>query len=160
LPRVLPFALALFAAGCANFGAISQGDSVERVAAKVGAAGTVWKNPDGSEVWEYPQGPIGVQTFMIDMGPDRVVHGVYQVLSDEYFSKVLPGMTRDEVRRLLGRPKEIWIFPTREEETWSWRYQELYARYMFFNVLFDGPSGTVRTTQRLDEIFGGRGGRH
>lgn len=94
---------------------------------------------------------------MIDIDPDRAVHGVHQVLSEEYFSKVLPGMTREEVRRLLGRPKEIWLFPAREEETWSWRYQEL--RSMFFNVLFDGPSGTVRTTQRLDEVLGGRGKR-
>src|SRR5258708_35139382 len=57
-------ALAFLTAGCANFSAISPGDSALTVEARVGPPGTVWKNADGSEVWEYPMGPTGVQTFM------------------------------------------------------------------------------------------------
>jgi hypothetical protein len=119
----------------------------------------MWKNADGSEVWEYSSGPSGVQTFMIDIGPDRTVRAVRQVLREEYFSRVVPGMSRDEVRRLLGRPKEVWYFPARDEEVWTWRYLEV--NYRLFNVLFDHTSGAVRTTLRLDEVFlpGGRG-RH
>jgi len=152
-------ALSLVAAGCANFSAISPGDPAPTVEARVGAPGTVWENADGSEVWEYPMGPSGVQTFMIDIGPDRAVRAVRQVLREEYFSKVVAGMFRDDVRRLLGRPKEVWYFPARDEETWTWRYLEV--NYRFFNVLFDRTSGTVRTTLRLDEVFlpGGRGKR-
>jgi hypothetical protein len=152
-------ALAFVAAGCANFSALSPGDSALTVEARVGAPGTVWKNADGSEVWEYPLGPSGVQTFMIDVGADRTVQAVRQVLREEYFSKVVPGMSRDEVRRLLGRPKEVWYFPGRDEEVLTWRYLEV--NYRFFNVLFDRTSGTVRSTLRLDEVFlpGGRGRR-
>jgi len=105
-------------------------------------------------------GPSGVQTFMIDIGPDRAVRAVRQVLKEEYFSKVVAGMSRDDVRRLLGRPKEVWYFPARDEEVWVWRYFEI--TYRFFNVLFDRTGGTVRTTLRLDEVFlpgGGRGRR-
>jgi len=151
--------LAFVAGGCANFGAISPGDSPQQVTAKVGAPGTVWKNPDGSEVWEYPQGPSGVQTFMIDIGPDQAVQAVHQVLNERYFSRVNAGMSRDDVRRLLGKPKEVWYFPALSEESWTWRYLDV--RYRFFHVLFDQPSGTVRYTLRLDEVFpvGGRG-RH
>jgi hypothetical protein len=144
-------ALVLLPAACANFSAISPGDSAPTVEARVGAPGTVWKNADGSEVWEYPLGPAGVQTFMIDIGPDRTVRAVRQVLKEEYFSKVVAGMSRDEVRRLLGRPKEVWYFPARDEEVWTWRYLEV--NYRFFNVLFDRTSGTVRSTLRLDEVF-------
>ena len=64
------------------------------------------------------------------------------------------------MRRLLGRPKEVWYFPARDEEVWVWRYFEI--TYRFFNVLFDRTGGTVRTTLRLDEVFlpgGGRGRR-
>ncbi len=153
-------ALAVLPAACANFSAISPGDSAQDVEARVGAPGTVWENADGSEVWEYPMGPSGVQTFMIDIGADRAVRAVRQVLREEYFSKVVAGMFRDDVRRLLGRPKEVWYFPARDEETWTWRYLEV--NYRFFNVLFDRTSGTVRTTLRLDEVFlpgGGRGRR-
>ena len=153
-------ALAVLPAACANFSAIPPGDSAQDVEARVGAPGTVWKNADGSEVWEYPMGPSGVQTFMIDIGPDRAVRAVRQVLTEEYFAKVVAGMSREDVRRLLGRPKEVWYFPARDEEVWTWRYLEV--NYRFFNVLFDRTSGTVRTTLRLDEVFlpsGGRGKR-
>jgi hypothetical protein len=148
---LLLFALAAYLAGCANFVGVSNGMPAQQVQAKLGAPETVRKNPDGSEVWEYPGGPLGRQTYMVTLGSDRAVRQVQQVLSDEYFSKVRTGMSRDEVRRLLGKPGEIMVFNARDEEVWSWRYQEQNA--MFFNVLFDRSSGTVRTTQRLEEIL-------
>ena len=159
LHRAAALLALILAAGCANFSAISPGDSAQTVETRVGAPGAVWKNADGSEVWEYPLGPAGVQTFMIDVGPDRTVRAVRQVLKEEYFSKVVAGMSRDEVRRLLGRPKEVWYFPARDEEVWTWRYLEV--NYRLFNVLFDHTSGAVRSTLRLDEVFlpAGRG-RH
>src|SRR2546422_9204738 len=137
-------ALSALSAGCANFSAISPGDSAHSVEARVGPPAAVWKNADGSEVWEYPQ---GVQTFMVTIDSDLAVREMHQVLSEEYFSKVHAGMSRDEVRRLLGRPKEIWYFSRRDEEVWVWRYLEV--NYRFFNVLFDHTSGMVRTTLRL-----------
>jgi hypothetical protein len=148
---ILLFAFAALLAGCANFAAVSSGTPAQRVQAKLGAPANVWKNTDGSEVWEYPGGPLGRQTYMVTLGPDRAVREVHQVLSDEYFSRVRAGMSRDEVRRLLGRPGEIMVFGGRDEEVWSWRYQQ--QNPMFFNVLFDRSAGTVRSTQRLEEIL-------
>jgi outer membrane protein assembly factor BamE (lipoprotein component of BamABCDE complex) len=143
--------LAASLAGCANFTAVTSGMPAQQVQAKLGAPETVRKNSDGSEVWEYPGGPFGRQTYMVTVGADRTVREVHQVLNDEYFSRVRAGMSRDEVRRLLGRPAEIMVFGARDEEVWSWRYQQQNA--MFFNVLFDRSAGTVRTTQRLEEIL-------
>ena len=156
---VLLLLCAAFTAGCASFSAVKPGASALQLETLMGAPADVWRNADGSEVWEYPLGPSGVQTFMIDIGADQAVQAVHQVLREEYFSKVVAGMSRDEVRRLLGRPKEVWYFPARDEEVWVWRYLEV--NYRFFNVLFDRTSGTVRTTLRLDEVFlpGGRGKR-
>jgi hypothetical protein len=87
---------------------------------------------------------------MVTIGPDRRVQEVHQALSEPYFSKVQAGMSRDDIFRLLGRPREIWYFPPRDEEVWVWRYYE--TSYMFFNVLFDRTRGTVRTVQRLEEV--------
>jgi hypothetical protein len=142
---------ACLAGGCANFAAIGPGDSAQAVAKQVGAPTGVWKNPDGSELWEYAQGPYGRQTYMVALGSDHAVRAVHQVLSEEYFSRVRSGMSRDEVRQLLGRPGEIAVFPLRGDEVWSWRYQQ--ENPMLFHVLFDRGSGTVRSTQRLDEIL-------
>ena len=149
--RLSLFALAAFLAGCANFSAVTSGMPAQQVQAKLGAPETVRKNADGSEVWEYPGGPLGKQTYMVTLGSDRAVREVRQVLNDEYFSRVRAGMSRDEVRRLLGRPGETMVFGARDEEVWSWRYQQENA--MFFHVLFDRSAGTVRTTLRLEEIL-------
>jgi hypothetical protein len=43
------------------------------------------------------------------------------------------------------------MFSARDEEVWSWRY--LQGNPMFFNVLFDRSAGTVRSTQKLEEIL-------
>ena len=144
-------ALAASLAACANLGPITSGMPAQQVQAKLGAPETVRKNSDGSEVWEYPGGPLGRQTYMVTLGSDRAVREVQQVLNDEYFSRVSAGMSRDEVRRLLGKPGEIMVFGARDEEVWSWRYQQ--QNPMFFNVLFDRTAGTVRTTQRIEEIL-------
>src|SRR5438132_12488803 len=148
VPLLFP---ALFAAGCANFSAIKPGASAQQIETLVGAPANAWKNVDGSEVWEYPRGPFGVETYMVTLGPDRAVREVRQVLNEAYFSKIQAGMSREEVRRLIGNPREVWYFPARDEETWTWRYYDI--NYRFFNVLFDRSEGTVRSTLRLDEIL-------
>jgi hypothetical protein len=159
LRRAALLALAVLPSACANFSAISPGDSAQEVAARVGAPGAVWENADGSEVWEYPQGYFAVQTFMVAFNPDHAVREVRQVLNEAYFSRIQPGMSREDVRHLLGKPREIWYFAARDEETWTWRYYDI--TYKLFHVLFDRSAGTVRTTLRLDEILflDGRGKR-
>jgi hypothetical protein len=144
--------LALLPAGCADLSAISPGTSPQQVQARAGAPSAVWKNTDGSEVWEYSSVPLGLQTYMVSFGPDHAVREVHQVLSEEYFSKVRKGMSRDEIRRIFGKPGEISYFPSREEEIWSWRYLGDGAQYMFFNVHFDRGTGTVRTASRTQEF--------
>ena len=140
---------ALFAAGCASFSAINPGASAQRVETLVGAPASVWKNADGSEVWEYPQGPLGVETYMVTLGSDRAVREVRQVLSDEYISKLHVGMSRDEVRRLLGRPRDIGSSDLNDEEIWSWRYREWGVRNMELYAQFDRPTGVLKKIARF-----------
>ncbi|TMH74727.1 MAG: outer membrane protein assembly factor BamE [Betaproteobacteria bacterium] len=141
--------LAASLAGCANFTAVSSGMPAQQVQAKLGAPETVRKNADGSEVWEYPGGPLGRQTYMVTLGSDHAVREVHQVLNDEYFSRVRAGMSRDEVRRLLGRPGEIMVFGARDEEVWSWRYREWGVRNMELYVQFDRSTGTLKSISRF-----------
>jgi len=81
---LLLLVLAASLAGCANFTAVTSGMPAQQVQAKLGAPETVRKNADGSEVWEYPEGPYGRQTYMVTVGADRTVREVHQVLNDEY----------------------------------------------------------------------------
>ena len=140
---------ALFAAGCASFSAINPGVSARQVETLVGAPANVWKNADGSEVWEYPRGPLGVETYMVTLGSDRVVREVRQALSDETISKLHVGMSRDEVRRLLGSPRDIGFSDLNDEEIWSWRYREWGVRNMELYAQFDRPTGVLKKITRF-----------
>jgi hypothetical protein len=141
----------VLAAGCASFPGIRPGTPAPEIRATFGAPGAVWKNPDGSETWEYPLGPIGVQTYMITLGPQQTVREVRQVLTPEYLENVQPGMSRDEVRRMIGKPAETVYFAARDEEVWTWRIQEFHFRHRRFNALFDRTTGILRSTLTLDE---------
>lgn len=151
-PRGL-FVSALFAwiaAGCANFSAIQPGDPTQSVTDRVGEPTTVWTNEDGSEIWQYPQGHYATQTFIVIVGPDERVVEVHQALSEPYFSKVQRGMSREDVQRLLGPPREVRNFPARNEETWTWRYVDI--TNMQFNVNFDRTQDRVKSVQRVQEV--------
>src|SRR5438552_14841052 len=136
-------ALATSLAACANLTGVTSGMPARQVQAKLGAPASVWKNADGSEVWEYPRGPLGVETYMVTLGSDRAVREVRQVLSEGTISKLHVGMSRDEVRRLVGRPRDIGFYSLNDEEVWSWRYREWKVRNMELYVQFDRPTGTL-----------------
>jgi outer membrane protein assembly factor BamE (lipoprotein component of BamABCDE complex) len=109
---------------------------------------------DGSKRLEYPRGPQGLNTYMVDIGPDGKLVAVTQALTAENFAKIRPGMTEDEVRRLLGKPGEIAVYPLKPETVWSWKWREGgVTQEAFFNAHF-GPDHTVTTTSRSDVIRG------
>jgi hypothetical protein len=144
-------AVLALAAGCASFPGIRPGTPAPEIRATFGAPEAVWKNPDGSETWEYPLGPVGVQTYMITLEPEQTVREVRQVLTPEYLENVQPGMSRDEVRRMIGKPGETVYFAARDEEVWTWRIQEFHFRHRRFHALFDRTTGILRSTLTLDE---------
>ncbi|HKW38740.1 MAG TPA: outer membrane protein assembly factor BamE [Burkholderiales bacterium] len=147
-------ALAALAAslwGCAAISPVKNGMDEMQVQARMGKPETVRRNSDGSETWEYPLGPAGRETYMVTVGSDHAVREVRQVLSERYFRQVTAGMSREQVRRLLGKPGDVSVFSARNEEVWSWRYQQ--ENPMFFNVMFDRSAGTVTATQQLEEIL-------
>src|SRR5256885_13402199 len=134
---------------CAGFSAINPGTSAREVETRMGAPANVWKNTDGSEVWEYPRGPLGVETYMVTLGSDRTVREVHQVLSEEYISKLQVGMSREEVRRLVGRPSHVGFSDFTDEEIWSWRYREWKVRTMDLYVQFDRPTGALKRVSKF-----------
>jgi hypothetical protein len=154
-------ALAALIPGCANYvGSIAPGTRAQDLQARVGPPAEVWKNTDGTETWEYRQGPAGYYTYMIDLGPDRAVRAVHQVLDEPYFAKVSPGMSREQVHRLLGGPKEVAHYPRQHEEVWTWRFKQEQVWYRLFMVYFDESTGTVVRTFRMDDpVYYDKGGK-
>jgi len=147
-------AFALLGAACASYSGrglqpgVSSEDEVRRT---MGAPAMELGNPDGSKQLAYPRGPLGTETFMVRVGRDGLVQGVDQVLRDEVFYRIVPGITKDDVLRLIGPPSEMMEFPRLQQTAWEYRYQDAWGYTAFLSVMID-PQGIVagRTTRRLD----------
>lgn len=103
-----------------------------------------WQDADGSATWEYTRMPYGIVNYMIDFGPDRVVRAVRQVLTEENFAKVRPGMTREQIRRLLGKPVQEQYFSLKKEYVWNWKTKSDGSYDYFFDVYFDEDGHVTR----------------
>jgi outer membrane protein assembly factor BamE (lipoprotein component of BamABCDE complex) len=109
---------------------------------------------DGSKRFEYPRGPEGLNTYFVDIGPDGRLVSVTQVLTAANFARVRIGMSEDEVRRLLGKPGQIAVYPLKPETVWSWKWREGgVTQEAYFNVHFDA-NHSVYTMSRSDVIRG------
>lgn len=115
---------------------------------QMGKPEIVWENDDGSRRLEYPRAPGGLKTYMVDIGADGKLRGVTQALSAESFQQVQPGMSQDDVRRLLGKPTTVAEYRLKKETVWSWRWLEDGVNSPgMFNAHF-GPDGRVTVTSR------------
>jgi hypothetical protein len=147
--------LALVLAGCAALSpSIPPGASKADVEAALGKPVDVVNAPGGDVVWQYPRGPVGQTTYMVAFGADGRAKGLTQALTWENFAGLRPGMTRDEVRLVLGRPGGTVTYRNLGEEVWSYRYQIPVSTNRIFNVHFDAATGRVRSTSdQEDPLF-------
>jgi outer membrane protein assembly factor BamE (lipoprotein component of BamABCDE complex) len=79
--------------------------------------------------------------------------------SDEVFGRIAPGMTNDDVRRLVGPPDETMRFPMSNTLSWDYYYQDTWGYMAIFYVTF-GADGRVVTkiSRRINDggDFSGR----
>ena len=114
-----------------------------------------WQDADGSATLEYPRTPNGVVNYMIDFGPDKVLRAVRQVLTEANFARVREGMTREQVRRLLGQPASEQYYPLKKEYVWDWKTKTESAYDYFFDVYFDEQGRVTRTGTHFKALSGG-----
>lgn len=156
MKKWLSIALLTALSACANYGSngLRPGEArLEDVLRVMGKPAMEWRDADGSRQLAYPRGPEGVHTFMAYLGPDGRLQKVENVLDDAGFAKVRPGMSQENVLRVLGPSWPGWTayFKARDELVWEWRYCDAWNELARFDVLFDGSQKTVRTTQRQTE---------
>jgi outer membrane protein assembly factor BamE (lipoprotein component of BamABCDE complex) len=126
-----------------------------QIRAQMGEPETARNFTDGSKRLEYPRGPAGTTTYFVDIDTAGKFVSVTQVLTAQNIAKIRPGMTQDEVRRILGKPTTIAEYPLKKERVWSWHWEEGgVTRDAMFNAHF-GPDGIVTTTSRSEALGGG-----
>lgn len=128
-------------------GVSTEGD----VRVVMGQPETVWEEEDGTRALQYPKGPEGVRTWEFTIDKSGKLKDYRQLLTTENFSQVTPGMSKDEVRRMLGKPRSIAQFKLKNEEVWDWRYQDVTVPSLF-NVHFDMGTGKVNRTSTSEAL--------
>lgn len=139
---------ALFLSACAGYsgGPLTPGVStLTEVEARLGQPAMVWKNADGSQQLAFATGPGGTQTFMVFVATDGKLQRIAGVLNEGFFDLIKPGMSQEQVLRLLG-PSGTPPTPFRRTDTltWSWLFCQSQNVQQYFDVNFDASTGLVR----------------
>ncbi|MBI3156507.1 MAG: hypothetical protein HYZ20_14005 [Burkholderiales bacterium] len=97
--------------------------------------------PGGGIRLEYATGPYGLQTWMVDLDTAGRVTQARQVLEYGALTALqgeLPGMTREELLRTLGRPGEVRSGGRQGGQVWSWRFFSPFCLWFQVGVGDDG----------------------
>jgi outer membrane protein assembly factor BamE (lipoprotein component of BamABCDE complex) len=142
--------LALLASACAVQG-VRPGATESEILQTMGAPALELRDPDGSRHLAYPTGPFGLQTHMARIGPDGRLRALEQVLDDGRFHTIQPGMTREELLRLIGPPAETMRFDNLRQTSWDYRFRDTWGYLAILSVMID-DQGLVasRITRRIE----------
>lgn len=120
--------VALGSAGCAGpkgplvqKAKVSPGQNEAAVLAAMGQPTNRYSMPQGSQRLEFAKGPLGYETWMVDLDANGRVTAAEQVLTQAGFDRVHVGMPAEALQRLLGRPAEKQR-QYLDRVTWYWRY--------------------------------------
>ena len=77
---------------------------------------------DGKKKLQFPRGPGGSHTYFVYLDNEDQVLGWEQVLTEERFNQIAPGMTKDQVIDLIGVSKITHGLARERGEVWHYRY--------------------------------------
>ena len=78
---------------------------------------------------EFPRGPYGKHTWFVYVDASGRAVRSEQVLTEQNFNRINPGMAQDDVRLLLGRPGEVQGLGRSRGEVWSYRYENSFCNW-------------------------------
>ena len=111
----------------------------------------------GARTFEYNRQPAGNVNYLITIGSDGKMSALRQVLTPQNFSKVLPGMPMETVRKMLGKPMKITPYVLQQTIHYDWRYLNPPTTAMIFTVVFDRDLKVVSTASVIEELANPRG---
>ncbi len=99
------------------------------------------RTTDGARL-EFPRGPKGKHTYFVTFDDEGKLTSWQQVLTEERFKLIKPGMPEDEVMNLIGSGKERFGLARNRGYVWSYRYQTPLCQW--FQIEFTADK-TVRS---------------
>ncbi len=129
--------------GCASYAPDRSviGLSREEVVARLGDP---YPAPSGVRAnrLDFPRGPYGKHTYFVHFDEQGRATRVEQVLSEERFDQIAPGMSTDEVIQRIGISRSTFGLARERGFVWSYRYENPLCRW--FQIEFT-KEGTVRS---------------
>ena len=140
---LLLFGILLLSA-CAGYGPNNGmiGSSKEHIIQHLGKPTTELQTPEGA-VMIFSKGPRGKETFFIYLDSNGVMHRWAQVLDENHFDRIRPGMTPDQVIEIIGESKDRFGLARGRGYVWNYRYINPFC--FWFQIEF-AADNTVRST--------------
>jgi hypothetical protein len=125
-PLRLAFLLAFMAinlAACAGYAPSADlvGQSKASVLQKLGQPEREYE-AGGRKKLQFPRGPYGSHTYFVYLDNEDKVLGWEQVLTEERFNQIVPGMTQAQVIDLIGISKITNGLARERGEVWHYRF--------------------------------------
>jgi len=140
MKSILPSLTIVLAAGCASYAGsgLKPGvDSEARVREVMGEPAMKLANADGTTTLAYPRGPTGYDTFMARLTSAGRLESIEQVLDTRHFNRIVPGLGKEDVLRIIGPPRLEQPFPRQQELAWDYRYLDEWGFSSILSVMFD-----------------------
>lgn len=90
------------------------------IIASQGQPTRIWPEPDGGSTLEYATQPLGSSCWMLRLDAGGTLVEAYDALAAGQRERVQPGMTAQQVTRLLGRERRREFFVFSGEDVWDW----------------------------------------
>jgi hypothetical protein len=150
MQRALAIVSISLVAACATPATLT-GRTEAELNAKMGPPSGQYPNSDGSRILAYSMGRLGTETYMADVSPAGQVIAVRGARNDDTFQRIVQGMHRDEVLRMIGPPGDTMRFPRQNQDSWEYYYQDTWGYPAYFYVNFDASGIVVsKVTRRID----------
>ncbi len=132
--------------GCATSYAPSSdiiGFSPEQVIARLGPPFPPPDSLDGVKRLDFPRGPYGKHTYIVEFDSDGRAERFAQVLDEKNFARIKPEMSTEEVREVIGVSRDTFVLGRDRGFVWNYRYLTTLCRW--FQVEFT-KEGKVRSS--------------
>ncbi len=123
-PLVCTIAAVMLSACATSYSPSSEilGKAPSEVIAKLGPPLPAPESLDGVRRLDFPRGPFGRHTYFVHFSPDGRAERFEQVLKEENFARIKPGMDVEEVREVIGVARDTFLLARERGFVWNYRY--------------------------------------
>ncbi len=136
---LLPVALSAMLCACASYAPSPGfvGLSREQVIARLGAPDPD-RNAQNPSRLDFPRGPMGKHTYFVYFDEEGKATRFEQVLTEERFGRIVPGMSAEDVIQLIGISRSTFGLARNRGFVWSYRYENPFCQWFQVEFTIEG----------------------